>query len=137
MPSVLILTILLHKQIHFSCLSVVCKICAGVYEVNVCVAVGIFGYSGYFENSSFPNVYVYVNVCVTTGAGSGLLLTDGLATLFSPCICSLPFSLFTFCFFSFSLSFSLSHAHTLTFYPSCSLLCLECTFVLYLKTSYK
>lgn len=77
--------------------STVCKICAEVFEVNVCVSVGIFGYSGYFENSFVPNV------CVTTGAGSGFLLTDGAATLFSPCICSLPPS----------LSLSLTHLHFL------------------------
>lgn len=59
-PSVLNLIVLLYKHPFQLLITCLCKICAEVYKGNVCVAVGIFGDSGYFENSSFPNVCVFM-----------------------------------------------------------------------------
>lgn len=62
------------------------KIYADLCERNVCFHVAIFGFSSYLDY--FAILYVWPQVLALACS----CMTDGSATLFSPCICSFPFS---------------------------------------------
>ena len=137
LKSFLYFIITLYKQIDFSCSSpVFLNKWITLFRSVWWMCVFLLVYLGIQVILRTPpsqmvcvSIHMYVCLCVWVCVWPQVLelacfcMTDGPATLFSPCKCSLPF----LSLFSLSVSLSLTHthththAHTLTFYPSCHL----------------
>lgn len=111
------------------------KISADLCERNVCFDVAIFGFSSYLDYFAFLTVCVFLYVWPQVLALACLCMTDGSATLFSPCICSFPFSPSYTCVLCSAVLIvhscypSIIHAYT----PSCDEACifLKVVYILY------